>query len=89
VGSNYTQSSLSPLKSTIKKQVPGVTNAKYGVIASSDQLINGILPIFSGIIIDYYGPSFGSLASSSFILLGAIVRAIGGQRSSFPMWVPR
>ncbi|KAJ9094957.1 hypothetical protein QFC21_005749 [Naganishia friedmannii] len=85
LGSNYTQSSLSPLKSTIKKQVPGVTNAKYGVIASSDQLINGILPIFSGIIIDYYGPSFGSLVSSSFILLGAVVRAIGGQRSSFPI----
>lgn len=85
VGSNYTQSSLSPLKSTIRKQVPGVTNAKYGVISSSDQLINGVLPIFSGIIIDYYGPSFGSLVSSSFILLGAIVRAIGGQKASFPM----
>ncbi|KAJ9092414.1 hypothetical protein QFC20_007369 [Naganishia adeliensis] len=85
LGSNYTQSSLSPLKSTIRKQVPGVTNAKYGVIASSDQLINGILPIFSGIVIDYYGPSFGSLFSSSFILLGAVVRAIGGQRASFPI----
>lgn len=85
MGSNYTQSSLSPLKSTIRKKVPGVTNAKYGVISSSDQLINGVLPIFSGIIIDYYGPSFGSLVSSSFILLGAIVRAIGGQKASFPM----
>ncbi|GHJ90284.1 hypothetical protein NliqN6_6686 [Naganishia liquefaciens] len=85
LGSNYTQSSLSPLKSTIRKQVPGVTNAKYGVISSSDQLINGVLPIFSGIIIDYYGPSFGSLASSTFILLGAVVRAIGGQKASFPI----
>ncbi|KAJ9115453.1 hypothetical protein QFC22_005211 [Naganishia vaughanmartiniae] len=74
-----------PAMLTIKKEVPGVTNAKYGVIASSDQLINGILPIFSGIVIDYYGPSFGSLVSSGFILLGAIVRAIGGQRSSFPI----
>lgn len=34
-------------------------------------------------MIDYYGPSITSILSSSVILLGAVVRAIGGQRRSF------
>ncbi|EST10225.1 Major facilitator superfamily [Kalmanozyma brasiliensis GHG001] len=84
LGSNFAQSSLSPLKSTIKKQMPEVTNARYGALASAEQLVNGVLPLFSGIMIDYYGPSITSLLSSSAILLGTIVRAIGGHRESFP-----
>ncbi|KAJ1033775.1 hypothetical protein NDA13_001755 [Ustilago tritici] len=83
LGSNFAQSSLSPLKSTIKKQMPEVTNARYGAIASAESLVNGILPLFSGIMIDYYGPSITSLLSSTAILIGTIVRAVGGQRKSF------
>jgi hypothetical protein len=83
VGSNFADSSLSPLKSTIKLEVPGVNNARYGTIASADALINGILPILTGIVIDYYGPSGASLVASTCILLGCIVRAIGGSTGSF------
>ncbi|GAC72950.1 hypothetical protein PANT_7c00352 [Moesziomyces antarcticus T-34] len=83
LGSNFAQSSLSPLKSTLKKKVPGVNNARYGAIASAEQLVNGVLPLFSGIMIDYYGPSITSLLSSTAILVGSIVRAVGGHRSSF------
>ncbi|CBQ70228.1 conserved hypothetical protein [Sporisorium reilianum SRZ2] len=83
LGSNFAQSSLGPLKSTIKKEIKSVTNARYGAISSADQLINGVLPLFSGIMIDYYGPSITSVLSSSAILIGVIVRAVGGQRRSF------
>ncbi|GAC93927.1 hypothetical protein PHSY_001495 [Pseudozyma hubeiensis SY62] len=83
LGSNFAQSSLSPLKSTIKKQIPSVTNARYGTIASADHLVNGILPLFSGIMVDYYGPSITSLFSSTAIFIGTIIRAVGGQRRSF------
>jgi len=83
VGSNFAQSSLGPLKSTIRKEVPGVTNARYGAIASADALINGILPILTGIVIDYYGPSGASLVASTCILIGCVVRAIGGHTASF------
>lgn len=69
----------------MREKIKGLTNARYGTIAASDQLINGILPIFSGMLIDYYGPGYTSIASSSFILLGAIIRAIGGSRGSFGM----
>ncbi|SPO22893.1 uncharacterized protein UTRI_01571 [Ustilago trichophora] len=83
LGSNFAQSSLSPLKSTIKKEIKEVNNARYGAIASAEQLVNGILPLFSGILIDYYGPSITSLLSSTAILIGTIIRAVGGQRRSF------
>ncbi|PWZ00851.1 LOW QUALITY PROTEIN: MFS general substrate transporter [Testicularia cyperi] len=85
LGSNFAQSSLSPLKSTLKKEIKGVTNARYGAIASADSLINGVLPIFSGIVIDYYGPSMASIWSSTFILLGTVLRAIGGTVGSFSL----
>ncbi|SNX82200.1 uncharacterized protein MEPE_00906 [Melanopsichium pennsylvanicum] len=83
LGSNFAQSCLSPLKSTIKKQMPDVNNARYGTIASAEQLVNGVLPLFSGIMIDYYGPSITSILSSTAILIGTIIRAVGGQRRSF------
>lgn len=63
--------------------MPDVNNARYGAIASADQLVNGVLPLFSGIMIDYYGPSITSILSSTAILVGTIVRAVGGQRKSF------
>lgn len=63
--------------------MPDVDNARYGAIASAEQLVNGILPLFSGIMIDYYGPSITSMLSSTAILVGAIVRAVGGQHRSF------
>lgn len=63
--------------------MPDVNNARYGAIASAEQLVNGVLPLFSGIMIDFYGPSITSLLSSTAILLGAIIRAVGGQRRSF------
>lgn len=85
VGSTYCQSSLPPLKSTLKAQIQDVNNSRYGAISSSDHLINGVLLIFSGIAIDYYGPILAGLVSSTFVVLGAIVRAIGGQKASFPM----
>ncbi|KAN0066302.1 hypothetical protein ACQY0O_000396 [Thecaphora frezii] len=84
LGSNFTSSALPPLKSTIKNEIPGVNNARYGSIASTSQLINGVFPIFSGIVIDYYGASFGSLCASAFIAVGSIVTAIGATVGFFP-----
>jgi len=82
LGSNWAGSAISPLKSTIRKELK-ITNAQYGVISSADSLVNTILPIFSGIAIDYYGPEIGALVSSVFIFLGAIIAAVGASKSSF------
>ncbi|KAJ6565492.1 major facilitator superfamily domain-containing protein [Mycena vulgaris] len=82
IGSNWTTAALSPLKSTLKKELE-INNAQYGVIASANSLVNTILPVIGGIAIDWFGPEWGSLLSSTFILLGNIVGGIGASRSSY------
>lgn len=53
-GSSYAQLILSPLKSTVRKELK-ITNAQYGALASADNLINTILPLIGGIGMDYWG----------------------------------
>ena len=63
--SSFSESTLSPLKSTIRKEL-GVTStliyrqgltsdAQYGAISSASSLVNTILPVIGGIGIDYWG----------------------------------
>lgn len=86
LGSNFASSSISPLKSTLKKQLH-INNAQYAVLDTADSLINTILPIISGIAIDYYGPLAGSMYSSIVILLGAILCGVAASISSYPLLV--
>ena len=79
-------SSISPLKSTLKKEL-GINNAQYAVLDTADSLINTILPIISGIAIDYYGPLAGSMYSSIVIVVGAILCGIAASISSYPLLV--
>jgi hypothetical protein len=53
-GSSYAESTLSPLKSTLRKELK-ITNAQYGAIASASSLVNTILPIIGGIGMDHWG----------------------------------
>lgn len=53
-GSSYADGVLSPLKSTLRKELD-ITNAQYGAITSAANLINTILPIIGGISMDYWG----------------------------------
>jgi hypothetical protein len=39
--------------------------------------------IFSGMAIDYYGAEISSLVSSCFVMLGALIAAIGTNTSNF------
>ena len=87
LGATYGQNSLSPLKTYIKRNtyddgVP-INNARYGVISAASTLVNTILPIIAGVVIDYYGVNFTSLLCSLFVFVGNIVRAVGAQRGAF------
>nr|AOR51678.1 MFS general substrate transporter [Phaffia rhodozyma] len=86
LGSNFAGSALSPLKSTLIKELK-INNAQYGVISSASSLINAVLPIFSGIAIDYYGSSWGSMVSSIFIFIGAILGGVGASTKSYGLIV--
>ena len=103
VGSNFASSSISPLKSTIKKEL-GVNNAQYAdasfslnkflrfsrsseltyhlQIATADSLINTVLPIVTGIAVDYFGPLSTAIYASTVVLIGTILSAVGASVSS-------
>lgn len=81
-GGTYSTATLPPLKVFIMKYTDA-NAARYGTISSSSHLINAILPIVSGVVIDYYGVSYTSLVCTALMFIGDIVRAIGAQRSSF------
>ena len=53
-GSSYAESTLSPLKSTLRKELK-ISNAPYGAFASASSLVNTILPIIGGIGMDHWG----------------------------------
>ncbi|GAA5931703.1 hypothetical protein JCM3775_000018 [Rhodotorula graminis] len=84
LGSNFASSSLSPLKSTLRKQLK-INNARYASLDTADSLINTIFPILSGALIDYYGPIRAALWSSSVILLGAILSGVAASVASYPL----
>ncbi|KAI5474601.1 MFS transporter [Pseudohyphozyma bogoriensis] len=74
--------SLGPMKSTLLKELR-IDNAQYGVITSSGNLINTVIPLISGLAIDYYGAEYMSLLSSAVILLGAIVSGVGASTKNY------
>ncbi|GAA5841028.1 hypothetical protein JCM3766R1_006641 [Sporobolomyces carnicolor] len=84
LGSNFASSSISPLKSTIKKEL-GVNNAQYADIATADSLINTILPILTGVAVDYFGPLATAIYASTVVLIGTILSAIGASTASYPL----
>ncbi|BGO94151.1 hypothetical protein NBRC10512_003768 [Rhodotorula toruloides] len=86
LGSNFASSSISPLKSTLKREL-GVDNAQYANLDTADSLINTVLPILSGIAIDYFGPIAGALYSSIVILLGTILAGVAASTRSYPLFL--
>ena len=51
IGTNWADSSLGPLKNTLRTEM-GITNTQFGVISSSDAIINSVWPIVGGIMLD-------------------------------------
>lgn len=75
IGEKWTDSSLGPLKNTLRNEL-GVTNPQFGVVSSADSFVNTIFPIVGGIALDYYGPNIITVACTVFILIGALVAAL-------------
>ncbi|GAA5985037.1 hypothetical protein JCM11641_000825 [Rhodosporidiobolus odoratus] len=79
-------SSLGPIKSTLKKELD-IDNSQYGVLSTSQSLVNTVVPFLSGILIDYWGAEWCSIASSAIIFLGALLAGIGATVSSYGLLV--
>ncbi|KAI9144469.1 major facilitator superfamily domain-containing protein [Paraphysoderma sedebokerense] len=86
IGSHYSAHVLSSLKSTLKEEL-NISNAQYGVLQSGVSLVNTIIPVLGGRIIDIFGVATGSLLSSFLITFGELFVAMSASFSSFPLMV--
>lgn len=89
IGSSYMSAALTTLKTLILQHTyyrgQLIDNAKYGVMTSASHLINAILPLFSGVFVDTYGPVYMSVFFSACITVGVLVMALGASRGNFTM----
>lgn len=87
LGATYTTDILPPLKSCIMQNTSSngvqTNRARYGVITASSTLVNTILPLIAGIVIDYYGVSLVVIFCTVVVFVGAVLTAVGTERGSF------
>ncbi|KAK4705032.1 phenol 2-monooxygenase (NADPH), partial [Phenoliferia sp. Uapishka_3] len=74
--------SIAPLKTILIEEL-SLNNSQYSVISASGNLVNSVVPVITGVAIDYYGAEWLSLGASSFILLGSIIAGVGASTKSY------
>ncbi|KAJ7492226.1 major facilitator superfamily domain-containing protein [Mycena latifolia] len=84
VGSSFSENTLGPLKATLVRELK-ITNAQYGAIASATGLVNSILPVAGGFLMDYVGVNWGSMFCAVFVFVGSMVSALGTNFDSFKL----
>lgn len=88
-GANYMAAALPTLKPFILKNTYHhgqlIDNSKYGVMTSASTLINTILPLFSGVLIDIFGPSIIAVVCSTCIVMGNLILLLGASKGHFSM----
>lgn len=86
IGQTWTQSSLSPLKSTLRRELH-VTNTQFGVISSADAFVNTVFPIVGGMLLDWWGPNIITLCCTSIIVVGSVIAALATNLGLWRMMV--
>lgn len=69
LGRRWASSTLGPLKNTLRNEL-GINNAQFGVISSADGLVNTLLPIFGGMLLDWWGPNTVTIVCTTIMLGG-------------------
>ncbi|KAJ9057796.1 hypothetical protein DSO57_1019289 [Entomophthora muscae] len=75
IGSHYASNSINALKGQAKKEL-GMSNTTYGVVQASVYLINTVMPIVGGVLMDRFGSVYGAVVSNGVIFLGNVLVAI-------------
>ncbi|THY69766.1 MFS general substrate transporter [Aureobasidium pullulans] len=74
IGQTWTQSSLGPLKNTLRNEL-GISNTQFGVVSSADAIVNSVWPIIGGVLLDWFGPNIIVLLCTGIIFIGSILAA--------------
>lgn len=75
MGQTWTNSSLGPLKNTLRNEL-GISNTQFGVVSASDAIINSIWPIIGGMFLDLFGPNVIVILCTGVALLGSILAGL-------------
>lgn len=73
-GSAFAESTLGPLKSTLVKEL-NLNNAQFAGISTASNLVNTVLPLIAGSMMDYYGGLHAAAVSIAFCVVGSVVAA--------------
>ncbi|BEJ15699.1 hypothetical protein CspHIS471_0503040 [Cutaneotrichosporon sp. HIS471] len=73
-GNTYAGFVLGPLKTRLVRELK-ITNAQFSIVSSASSLINTLLPIIGGSIIDRYGGSRIALGSAVLCVAGTVLSA--------------
>ncbi|CAO3615537.1 unnamed protein product [Cunninghamella blakesleeana] len=86
VGSHFAAHTLGAMKNTIKQEFD-ISNSQYGVIQSSVSIVNTILPVMGGIVIDSFGTGPGSIITTVLITFGNILVALSTHSSNWNIMI--
>ncbi|CDS07839.1 hypothetical protein LRAMOSA01788 [Lichtheimia ramosa] len=86
VGSHFAAHTLGAMKNIIKEDF-GISNSQYGAIQSSVSIVNTVLPVFGGIVLDSFGTAFGSIATTILITVGNVLVAFSTGNKSLPTMI--
>lgn len=65
----------------------GITYTQYSLLQAAVSLVNTIVPLFGGQFIDVFGTGWGSIVSSTLIMIGDMIVAFSTGIASYPVMV--
>ncbi|WOO80282.1 Major facilitator superfamily domain-containing protein 1 [Vanrija pseudolonga] len=85
-GVQFAESVILPLKTLLKKELK-INNAQYGVVSSASSVVNTVLPIIGGGLMDRWGGKRVALVSSFIVTLGSVLAAISSVHNNYSLLV--
>ncbi|KAL1923763.1 uncharacterized protein VTP21DRAFT_8743 [Calcarisporiella thermophila] len=85
-GSHFATNALNSLKTALKTEL-AIDNTQYGAAQAALYLMNTLIPVMGGLMIDHFGTIKGSFVSSTLVLGGNILLLISAYVRSYGLLV--
>ncbi|BEJ14818.1 hypothetical protein CspHIS471_0405850 [Cutaneotrichosporon sp. HIS471] len=85
-GAAFAESTLGPLKSTFVRELK-INNAQFASISTASNLVNTMLPLIGGTVMDYYGSIYGALGACFFTVLGSAIAAGAASSNNYQLLI--
>ncbi|TXT11548.1 uncharacterized protein COLE_01958 [Cutaneotrichosporon oleaginosum] len=85
-GAAFAESTLGPLKSTFVRELK-INNAQFASISTASNLVNTMLPLIGGTVMDYYGSIYGAIGACFFTVLGSAIAAGAASSNNYQLLI--